>query len=70
MLLSAGADINAQTNGGLTPAHIVSMGKDARIMRFVLFHPDVDLEVRSSAGELPRHVAQRCSPCHRLFLYV
>ena len=67
VLLSAGADINAQTNGGLTPAHIVSMGKDRAVIQFVIFHPDVDLNIRNSAGELAYDVARRCSPWHRLF---
>lgn len=70
VLISSGADINAQTSGGLTPAHIVSTGRDKQMMQFVIFHPDVDLSIRNSAGETAHEVATRSSPWHPLFRYV
>ena len=62
-LLDAGADINAQTNGGLTPLHLASSVPDnRRVMELLLMSPFLMPDVTSALGETARTVAPTLQP--------
>lgn len=68
ILINSGADVNARTNGGLTPLHMAaSEPENGQMLELLLTDPSIDTSIRSAAGETAQDICQRCSPHYRLF---
>lgn len=73
LLLQHGAELNGQTNGGLTPLHLAashasSVKTDsAHTLELLLSQRHLKPGLRSSSGETASEVARRSGPHHFLF---
>lgn len=56
-LVAAGEDVNARTNGGLTPLHLATVGDTDVEVLTTLISAGADLDARSREGLTPLHVA-------------
>uniref|UniRef100_A0A336L2X6 CSON004035 protein n=1 Tax=Culicoides sonorensis TaxID=179676 RepID=A0A336L2X6_CULSO len=57
MLVDAGADVNAQTNGGATPLHRAALWGQIDILKLLLSIRNIRIDVKDSDGHNPLHRA-------------
>ncbi|XP_063702436.1 ankyrin repeat domain-containing protein 39 [Culicoides brevitarsis] len=57
MLLEAGADVNAQTNGGATPLHRAALWGHTEILKMLLSIRGIRIDVKNEDGQNPLHRA-------------
>ena len=67
LLIEAGADINCRSHSGLAPVHLAAQQNNRPLLELFLYHPDIDLTVKTEAGDTPYDIAHRSSPLYRLF---
>ena len=68
ILLENNADINATTNGSLTPLHFASLSQEnIQILEMFLLRPDIDINIKNNAGDLAYDLAYRSGPQVELF---
>ena len=68
ILLQHGADINAQTDGLLTPLHLAAgSNTNPEILQLLLMNEFIDVTLTNKVGETARNVAERSNRFHRLF---
>lgn len=67
LLIEAGADINCRSKSGLAPIHLAAQQNNRPLLELFLYHPDIDLSVKTEAGDTPYDIAYRSSPLYRLF---
>ena len=69
VLLSYGANINAQTQGGQTPLHLASCPEEESLplLEMFLLHRQLDVSLKNNVGETARDLALRSSRYHALF---
>lgn len=67
LLIEAGADINCKSHSGLAPVHLAAQQNNRPLLELFLYHPDIDLTVKTEAGDTPYDIARRSSPLYRLF---
>ncbi|KAH7956783.1 hypothetical protein HPB52_012726 [Rhipicephalus sanguineus] len=69
LLVDRGADVNAPSEGGLTPLHLAaSQARSRALLELLLWSPFVNVEARSRAGDRPADLAHRHSPWASLFV--
>ena len=57
MLVDAGADVNAQTLDGSTPAMFAAMHGNARALKVLLKSPKFDISIQDETGNTALHAA-------------
>ena len=57
LLVDAGADVNAQTLDGSTPAMFAVVHNNARVLKVLLKSPNIDLSIQDEAGNTALHAA-------------
>jgi ankyrin repeat protein len=57
MLVDAGADVNAQTNGGATPLHRAALWGHDEILKLLLSIRNIRIDVKDQDGQNPLHRA-------------
>uniref|UniRef100_L7M0P2 Putative fetal globin-inducing factor n=1 Tax=Rhipicephalus pulchellus TaxID=72859 RepID=L7M0P2_RHIPC len=68
LLVDWGADVNAPSEGGLTPLHLAaSQARSRALLELLLWSPFANVEARSRAGDRPADLAHRHSPWASLF---
>lgn len=67
LLIEAGADINCRSHSGLAPLHLAAQQNNRPLLELFLYHPDIDLTVKTEAGDTPYDIAHRSSPLYCLF---
>ena len=68
LLLHNGAEINSQSNGGLTPLHLACSEPDnIEVVQLLLSSPSVDINIVSHAGQTPAQLASQSSILDQLF---
>lgn len=67
LLIEAGADINCKSHSGLAPVHLAAQQNNRPLLELFLYHPDIELTVKTEAGDTPYDIAHRSSPLYRLF---
>jgi len=60
-LISAGADVNAKNDCGMTPLHLAAILRNARVVKSLLKH-GADVHSLNDARETPLHVALQTVP--------
>lgn len=68
LLMERGADVNATSEGALTPLHLAaSQPRSRALLELLLWSPFIDTEARSRAGDRPVDLASRHGPWASLF---
>lgn len=68
LLMERGADVNATSEGALTPLHLAaSQPRSRALLELLLWSPFIDTEARSRAGDRPADLASRHGPWASLF---
>lgn len=68
LLVERGADVNAMSEGALTPLHLAASQPRSRgLLELLLWSPFIDVEARSRAGDRPADLASRHGPWASLF---
>lgn len=68
LLMERGADVNATSEGALTPLHLAaSQPRSRALLELLLWSPFIDTEARSRAGDRPADLALRHGPWASLF---
>ncbi|KAH8039961.1 hypothetical protein HPB51_009217 [Rhipicephalus microplus] len=69
LLVDRGADVNASSEGGLTPLHLAaSQARSRALLELLLWSPFINVEAQSRAGDRPADLAHRHSPWASLFV--
>lgn len=69
LLVDRGADVNAPSEGGLTPLHLAaSQARSRALLELLLWSPFINVEAQSRAGDRPADLAHRHSPWASLFV--
>ncbi|KAH7643144.1 ankyrin repeat domain-containing protein 49 [Dermatophagoides farinae] len=69
ILLAYGANINSRTNGGNTPFHLAAMraNSNRHLIEYLLYHPDIDHDIRNDANDTIFDVCKRNSMLYKLW---
>ncbi|XP_065291419.1 ankyrin repeat domain-containing protein 49-like [Dermacentor albipictus] len=68
LLVDWGADVNAPSEGGLTPLHLAaSQARSRALLELLLWSPFANVDARSRAGDRPADLAHRHGPWASLF---
>jgi ankyrin repeat protein len=70
LLVSCGADVNAVSNGGNTALHLAANHNSREVLEFLLFHEDIDVNLKNDCGETAFDIAKRSSKYYRLWDYL
>jgi hypothetical protein len=70
LMLHNGAYINALTNGNVTPLHLASATKNRNLIELLLYHPDINLDIKNNSGDTALDIARRYNPYYKLFEYI
>lgn len=67
LLIEAGANVNCKSNSGLAPVHLAAQQNCRPLLELFLYNRDIDLTVKTEAGDTPYDIARRSSPLYSLF---
>ncbi|CAK8690524.1 ankyrin repeat domain-containing protein 49-like [Clavelina lepadiformis] len=68
VLIDNGADINALSNGNLSPLHVAAAEKTTRDIMVLLLHcKDIDVHIKSNAGDTALDLSKRFNSFSSLF---
>lgn len=71
LLVDSGSEINAKSNGGNTPLHLAASHKNGRrLLEFLLYNPNIDINIKNDAGDTAFEIARRSGRNADLWKYV